>query len=63
MSTFPAVVYDLGNWKGKLPELCRPVIDNAMAELMRLHRECAMLEAALRVESQPRHITNLEDIL
>lgn len=63
MSAFPSVVYDLGNWKDKLPALCRPVIDNAMAELMRLHRECAMLEAALRVERKPQHITSLEECL
>jgi hypothetical protein len=63
MTAFPAVVYDLGEIKHKLPSLHRPVIEMAIAELMRLNRECATLEAALRAERVPRHITNLEDCL
>jgi hypothetical protein len=63
MTTFPSVIYDLGEIRNKLPTLQRPIIDQAMAELMRLNRECATLEAALRIERTPRHITNLEGCL
>jgi hypothetical protein len=60
MTAFPSVVYDLGNIKGKLPALHRPIIDQAISELMRMSRECATLEAALRLERTPRHISQIE---
>lgn len=63
MTAFPSIVYDLGNIKSKSPALHRPIIDQAISELMRMSRECATLEAALRAERTPRHISQIEESL
>lgn len=63
MTGYPAVVYDLGELRAKLPSLHRPIIDTAIAELLRLSRELAVSQAALRAERIPRHISQLQGVL
>jgi hypothetical protein len=60
---FPSIIYDLGEAKNKLPSLQRPLIDRAIAELTRLHREAERLRQVVEVERRPIHLSNLEDSL
>ncbi len=63
MTAFAHVIYELGEIRDKLPALYRPTIDRACSELVRLQRECCMLERSIERDRMPTHIANLNDCL